>query len=134
NAVLSTQPAGATIFSLDAPAVPAIAGRDSIWPWQLFDTRMLRFLDHTQPGGLRGLAARLASERTTFVVMAPHYPGQWQRGVVRREYSKVGHGPGWTWYLSRTAGRSALVQARAANSAAMSAYATEVRAHRRWLG
>jgi hypothetical protein len=119
NAVLATQPADATIFAMEAPQVPAIAGRENIWPWQLFDPRMLSFLDHTQPGGLRALAARLAADQPTFVVIADRYDGQWQQGVVSRDYSRVGHGPGWTWYLSRTAGRAALARAHAANSAAM---------------
>ena len=134
NAVLATQPTGAGIFSLDATAVPAIADQTSIWPWQLFDARMLRFLGHTQPGGLTGLAVRLGAERPTFVVTAPHYPAPWPQAVLRHDYWTVGHGPGWTWYLIRTAGRGALQQARAANTSAMSSFGTVVHAHPRWTG
>jgi hypothetical protein len=134
QAVLSTQPADATLLSVAAPAVPALAERDNLWPWQLFDPRMLSFLDHTQPGGLPGLAARLATERPTFVVIADHYPGQWQRAVVHRDYRPVGHGPGWTWYLSRTASHASLLRARAANTSAMSGDASVVGAHPRWTG
>ena len=132
QAILATQPADATLFSLDAPAVPAIAERPSIWPWQLFDSRMLRFLAHTQPGGLTGLTARLAAARPTFVVTAPHYPAPWPQDVLRHDYWNVGHGPGWTWYLSRTTGRAALRRARAANAAAMGSFASVVRTHPGW--
>jgi hypothetical protein len=119
NAVLATQPSDATILSIETPQVPAIADRTDIWPWQLFDHRMLTFLDHTQPGGLGALTARLAADRPTFVVIANRYQGVWQQGVVARDYWQVGAGPGWSWYLSRTAGQAALARARAANSAAM---------------
>ena len=39
----------------------------------------------------------------------------------RREdgYHRVGHGPGWVWYLSDDAGPRALAAARSANKAAM---------------
>jgi hypothetical protein len=126
NAVLATQPANATILSIDAPQVPAIAARHDIWPWQLFDHRMLSFLNHTQPGGLPALATRLAAERPTFVVIADSNVGKWQQGVVSRDYWRVGHGPRWTWYLSRTAGRAALARAHAANSAAMGFHPTRL--------
>jgi hypothetical protein len=126
NAVLATQPQDATILTIETPQVPAIADRRDIWPWQLFDPRMLRFLDHTQPGGLGGLATRLAAERPTFVVIADPYQVGWQQGVVSRDYWQVGDGPGWTWYLSRTAGRAALARARAANSAAMNSPAARL--------
>ncbi|WP_151084689.1 hypothetical protein [Nocardioides cynanchi] len=134
RALLATQPAGATLLSVDAPAVPAIADVTSIWPWQLFDARMLRFLAHTQPGGLSGLAHRFAAARPTFVVTAPHYPAAWPQGVLRRDYWNVGHGPGWTWYLSRTAGRAAFQRAQAANTSAMSAFSSVVHGHPRWTG
>jgi hypothetical protein len=121
SAVLGTQPPDATIFSMEAPQVLAIAGRDNIWRWQMFDPRMLSFLAHTQPGGLRAMAHRLEAVRPTFLAIATRYDGTWQQGVVRRDYWRVGHAPGWTWYLSRTAGPDARDRARAANAAVMAA-------------
>jgi hypothetical protein len=121
SAVLGTQPPDATILSMETPQVLAIAGRDNIWRWQMFDPRMLSFLDHTQPGGLRAMAHRLEVARPTFLAIATRYDGTWQRGVVRRDYWRVGHAPGWTWYLSRTTGRDALDRARTANASVMAA-------------
>jgi hypothetical protein len=125
SAVLNTQP-DATIFSMEAPQVPAIAGRDNIWRWQMFDPRMLSYLDHTQHGGLAAMAHRLAAARPTFLAIATRYKGTWQAGVVRRDYWRVGRAPGWAWYLSRTAGRHALDRARAANAAVMARAPTTI--------
>jgi hypothetical protein len=119
SAVLGTQPRDATIFAMDAPEVLAIAQRDNLWRWQLFDPRMLTYLDHTQPGGLRGMARRLEAARPTWLAIADRTKGTWQQDVVRRDYWRVGHAPGWTWYLSRTAGTDALDRARAANASVM---------------
>jgi hypothetical protein len=126
SAVLDTQPLDATIFSMEAPQVPAIAGRANIWRWQMFDPRMLNYLDHTQPGGLAAMAHRLAAARPTFLAIATRYTGTWQAGVVRRDYWRVGHAPGWTWYLSRTAGLHAFDRARAANAAVMAKAPTTI--------
>lgn len=119
NAVLGTQPKDATILSLGAPEVLSIAERDNLWPWQLFDPRMQRFLDHTQPGGLPGLARRLSTEQPTFIVKTPGYGGNWYKPVLAREYRRVGTGPGWAWYVSRTVGRAAARRARAMNAQVM---------------
>lgn len=119
SAVLATQPADATILSVEAPQVLAIAQRDNLWRWQLFDPRMLAYLDHTQPGGLTGMAHRLGRERPTWLVISSQNKGTWQAAVVRRDYWRVGRAPGWTWYLSRNAGRAALERAHAASTRVM---------------
>jgi len=134
NAVLATQPADATIFALEAPEVLAISGRRNIWPWQLFDRRMQSYLDHTRPGGLAGLANQLAAQRPTFVVIGDRYIGSWQQAVVQRDYVRVGHGPAWTWYLSRATGPAALARARADEATAMAATTTQSGVDARWAG
>ena len=119
QAVLGTQPVGATILSVNAPGVLALAGRTNIWPWQLFDPRMERYLAARAPGGLEGLAARLREDRPTFVVLASYIaPPSWLVPILAQDYGKVGTGPAWTWYLASAAGPSALARARAAEQAA----------------
>ena len=116
-AVLGTQPSDARILSVDAPEVLALAGRTNIWPWQLFDSRMERYLAARQPGGLPGLTARLRQDQPTFIVVPRHHaPPPWLAPVLAQDYRKVGSGS-WTWYLVSTAGRSALARAKAAELA-----------------
>ena len=118
-AVLGTQPADATIVSIDAPQALAVVDRTSAWSYQLFDERMDDFIDATQPEGTVGLAARLAREQPTFVVVNALSESTWQAQTLADHYQRVGHGPGWIWYLSNDAGPDALAAARAANAAAM---------------
>jgi hypothetical protein len=118
SAILGTQPAAATILSVNAPGVLALAGRTDIWPWQLFDPRMERYLAARLPGGLEGLSARMRKDRPTFVVVATHSVLPiWLEPVLAQDYQRVGSGPSWTWYLSNTAGPDALARARAAQQA-----------------
>ena len=119
SAVLGTQPASATILSVNAPGVLALAGRTNIWPWQLFDPRMERFLAAREPGGLDGLTARLQHDRPTFIVAASYIAlPSWLVPVLAQDYRRIGSGPAWTWYLSDSAGASALARARSAQQAA----------------
>jgi len=118
-AVLATQPADATILSIDAPQALAVSDRRSTWPFQLFDERMVDFLDASQPDGIAGLAGRLAREHPTFVVVGSLSDSTWELRTLADHYQRVGHGPGWVWYLSNDAGPAALAAARAANAAAM---------------
>jgi hypothetical protein len=116
-AVLGTQPPDATILSVNAPEVLALAQRPNIWSWQLFDLRMERYLAAQQPGGLAGLSSRLRRDQPTFIVVAPQVVRpSWIIPVLAQDYHRVGSGA-WTWYLSRTAGEAALDRARAAEPA-----------------
>jgi hypothetical protein len=118
-AVLGTQPAGATIVSIDAPQVLAVSDRTSLWSYQLFDQRMDDFIDATQPGGTAGLADLLAREHPTFVVVNALSDSTWEARTLADHYRRIGRGPGWIWYVSNDVGPAALAEARAANLAAM---------------
>jgi hypothetical protein len=118
-AVLGTQPADATIVSIDAPQVLAVSHRTSLWSYQLFDERMDDFIDATRPGGTAGLAALLARERPTFVVVGALTDSTWEARTLADHYRRVGRGPGWIWYVSNDVGPAALADAHAANLAAM---------------
>jgi hypothetical protein len=121
HAVLATEPADATVLSIDAPQVLALSGRDNPTPYQLFNGTMRRYLDQTLPGGMRGYARQIAALRPTFVVVDESHAGAWPDRVLGADYWRVGDGPGWTWYLDRAAGPTALARARAANESRMQA-------------
>jgi hypothetical protein len=126
RAVLATQPAGATVLSVDAPQVLALAGRDNPTPYQLFSPAMESYLDHTRPGGLRSYAAHVRRLRPTFIVIGTSYQGYWPYRVLEHHYWRIGRGTNWTWYLSRRAGVDALLRAREANASAMAAAGNEL--------
>jgi hypothetical protein len=119
RAVLATQPADATILSVDAPQVLALAGRDNPTRYQLFSSAMESYLDHTRPGGVRSYAAHVRRLRPTFIVIGTSYQGYWPYRVLDHLYWRIGRGTNWNWYLSRRAGVGALLRAREANASAM---------------
>ena len=69
---------------------------------------MVDFLDATQPGGIAGLAARLAREHPTFVVVGALSDSTWQLPHPGRPLPADGPRTGWIWYLSDDAGPDAL--------------------------
>lgn len=113
-AVLAAAPPGATVLSVNTPQVLALAGLTNPTDYQIFEQPMDSYLQHTWPGGIAGYAAWVARDRPTVIAFAGH--GQrWIAPVLRRDYRYVGHGSGWGWYLSRTAGTRELTAMRAAN-------------------
>jgi hypothetical protein len=119
QAVLATQPPSATVLSIDAPEVLALAQRTNPIPYQLFDARMRRYLDHELPGGMVTLRDRLRVQAPTFVVMSFTRTGRWAYPLLRQDYWYVGRTATWTWYLNKAAGSDALLRARQANATAM---------------
>ena len=118
TAVLATQPADATILSVNAPEVLALSGRTNLWPWQLFDNRMDDYLAARLPGGLPGLTARLQQDQPRLIVVGSTVPTPpWLAPVLAEDYRRVGTGPGWVWYLSNSAGKAAVARVRAADRA-----------------
>ena len=121
-AVLGTQPAGATVASIDAPQVLALSGRTDPISYQLFSDTMRRYLKAKYVGGLGGVLAALRRSDPTFVVVGSQFHGTFAQGWLARDYAKVGGGDTWTWYLRRTAGTQALLRARTAHQEVMAAY------------
>jgi hypothetical protein len=117
--VMAAEPHGASVLSLDAPQMLAIADRRDISSYQLFDTRMVSYLDQTVPGGIQGFIHRMDRRRPTVVVIGSSYEGHWAQSMLRAHYADVGLGPGWEWFVRRSVGRQALAAARAANSSVM---------------
>jgi len=122
SAVLATEPPDATVVSLSAPQVLALAGRDSPVPYQIMITTQERYLDATYPGGMDGFLATLIAARPTFVVVGHSFLESWPNRWLERDFRRVGGGAGWVWYLSRSAGHEALIRARIAHEEVMAAH------------
>ena len=118
-AVLGAAPAGASLLSINAPEVLALADRVNPSGLQLFDRTMERYLEHSRPGGLAGYAAWVARLRPTFIVVGRHYERRWPEPMLARDYWTVGRGTTWTWYLSRTVGPAVRAAVVAANESVM---------------
>ena len=105
--VLAAAP-GATLLSINAPEVLALAGRSNPTPYQVFDLPMDGYLQATWPGGLPGYARWIAHDRPTLVAFSAGRHQRWPVHVLRHDYWLAGRGPGWGWYVSRTAGTATL--------------------------
>jgi hypothetical protein len=128
NAVLATQPRSAQVLSIDAPEVLALSQRDNPTILQLFSLNEDNFLEHRLAGGLSGYAADVRRLQPTFVVVGGGlHRSTWADQMLAQDYSVVGRGTLWTWYLNRDAGQKALAAARRANSSAMRGYTPPAR-------
>lgn len=114
--VLAAAPPGAGVLSISAPEVLAIAGRSNPRPVQIYDRPMEAYLDKTWPGGMAGYTQSLIRLRPTLIVVGDSFGHTWPDQMLARYYWHVGPGPTWRWYLSRTAGRAALLRLREANA------------------
>jgi hypothetical protein len=122
DAVLATQPAGATIVSLNAPEALALAGRENPVPYQVLNQAQDRYLSATYPGGLPGFLQTLEDLHPTFVVVSQGLRETWPDQWLADDYRRVGGGAGFVWWLSRSAGPDALAAARFAHDQVMTAY------------
>lgn len=122
SAVLGTQPADATVVSLSAPQVLALADRTSPTPYQIMSLNQERYLDATYPGGMAGFRRSLSDLDPTFVVVGESARVRWARPWLRADYRFVGATGAWRWYLNRSAGPTALMRARIAHDEVMTAY------------
>jgi len=122
-AVLGTQPPDALVVSLSAPQVLAFSGRDSPVPYQIMSETQQRYLDATYPGGMTGFLEHvLVGLQPTFVVVGGSFRSRWSTSRLDNDYWRVGTGSNWTWYLSKSAGREALLRARSARDRVMAAH------------
>jgi hypothetical protein len=122
DAVLATQPADATIVSLNAPEALALAGRENPVPYQVLNQAQDRYLSATYPGGLPGFLQTLEDLHPTFVVVSQGLRETWPDQWLADDYRRVGGGAGFVWWLSRSAGPDALAAARFAHDQVMTAY------------
>ena len=115
-AVLAAARPGATVLTVNAPEVLAIARRDNPTRYQLFDPPMQAFLDRSTRGGLKGYAAYIARTHPTLVAIPARLHASWLEPVLSADYVQAGHGPTWTWYVARAAGPAEAIAVRAANA------------------
>lgn len=112
-AVLGAVP-DASVLSIQAPEVLALSGRDNLTRYQLFDHALVRLLAHTYPGGLPGYHHDVRRLRPTILAVG-RSRGPWVHELLHRHYWRVGAGPGWAWYLRRSAGEPVWLRAHDAN-------------------
>jgi hypothetical protein len=113
-AVLAAAP-DATLLSINAPQVMALAGRANPTRYQLFDQGIDDYLQHTLPHGLAGYTHWIGRHRPTLIARSGAVGETWPDEMLARYYWYVGRGPDWVWYLSRTAGPEVLHAVRLAN-------------------
>lgn len=101
--VLRAAPAGAGVWSIDAPQVLALAQRRNPTSYQLFNHNMVTYLDRELPGGLSAYLAGLVAARPTLLVTPRLGMPDWAREELLPDYRRVGRGPDWTWWITRTA-------------------------------
>jgi 4-amino-4-deoxy-L-arabinose transferase-like glycosyltransferase len=106
DAVLRSMPADATMMSVDAPQVLVLSDRTNPTRLLVLPPSIQRYVDRTYPGGLRGFAAWLAEREPT--VLAVHGNDTWLAPVLASSYKRVGSGPGWGWYMAKSAGPEAI--------------------------
>lgn len=100
-AVLAAAPPGATLLSINAPEVLALAGRTNPTRYQVFDRGIDGYLQHAWPGGLRGYAGWIARTRPALIAFGGGHQS-WPHHVLDHDYWYAGRGPGWGWYVSRS--------------------------------
>ena len=118
-AVLAAGPPHATVLSVNAPEVLALAQLRNPSRYQVFDHRMRTYLDHTRPGGMPAYVAFVARTRATFVVVESNRRQSWLEPLLARDYVLVGDAPEWSWYVLRLVGPATIAAVRAAHVAAM---------------
>jgi hypothetical protein len=116
DAVLGVLGEDVDLLVVDNP-VPLVLGRHrNPIRYQLFGGGMGEYLEDTYPGGLAGLADRIARlQPTVLTVRTPVH--EWLQGVLSRDYLRVGgQRRGYTWFASIS--RTTVEQRQAMKAAA----------------
>lgn len=100
--VMGLLPAGATMLSVDAPQALALAQQRNPSRFQVFSGGLTAYLDHTWPGGRLGYGHWVADQAPTVIAVGGTGSPGWLDPVLADSYQRVGHSPGWTWYLRDT--------------------------------
>lgn len=101
-ATLRELPDDATFFSMEVPKFLVLGGRSSVSRLQTFSGGLDDYVDETYPGGLEGLAERVADQRTTVVLVKKGRPTPtWLAPTLEEEYVKISR-KYWRTYLHRS--------------------------------
>ena len=115
TAVMSAAPPGSTVLAMNASEVMAISRRTNPTHFLIYDPAIESYIRHSWRGGMAHYKAHVARIRPTFVVTSVTGSRRWPDKILARYYWKVGYGPTWVWYVSRTVGHQAFLRLRAAN-------------------
>ena len=106
---------GATLLSIDAPEVMALAQRENPTRFQVFNAGIDGYLQHARPHGLTGYAHWVGRHRPTLIARADVSTETWPDQMLARHYRYAGRGPSWSWFVSRSVGLEELCAVRRAN-------------------
>jgi hypothetical protein len=113
-AVIDRLPPNVTVASIGAPEALALAHRSNPTPYQLLGDTTASYFDATRPGGMAGFIRQFARTRPTLLAVGRTGRRRFS-SVLRQDYRRAGHAPGWTWYVARDAGVPAWEAVQTAN-------------------
>lgn len=116
-AVVAAAPA-ATWVSFDAPNAMVLADHVNPSRYQLFHIGKEHWLHSHHPGGLAGLATRIARIDPTILVTDHDGIPLWAQHALDPSYVEAGRSKSWIWYVARSAGPDVVDQVAAAVSPA----------------
>jgi len=111
EATLSQLPSDASIQSIGAPQPLVLSGSTNPTRHQTFAQGLASYVDDTWPGGLSGFAEWIGREQPTVISLDSRRVPEWVRKTIRTEYQRVGHAPGWVWFVHRSVASDVRVDA-----------------------
>ena len=112
EAVLAPLPEDATVMSLEVPQALVFSGKTNPTRHQLFVFRLKQHIEDTYPGGLHGFVETTREQRPTVVVAADGRSFRWLDPFLESDYTEVGSGPAWRFYVNNSVGTTAIEAAR----------------------
>lgn len=110
DAVFDNLPDDATMLSIEAPQAMVQAGRTNPTRNQMMSAALVRHLNASWPGGRYGFASWVIGQEPTIIAIHGEY--NWLTPQIMENYSRVGVGPGWTWYMSNDESKDSIRQVR----------------------
>lgn len=111
--VLALLPPHARILSLEAPQPLVFSGKRNLTLYQLFSNGLIDYLDDNWPGGREGYAHDVLGRKPTVIAYGGLEDPGWIKDKMTTAYVRVGHSPGWDWYIRKDVGAHTLKKLRA---------------------
>jgi hypothetical protein len=102
----------ASVLSIEAPQVLVLSGRTNINRFQEYVLTLGRYLEDTWPDGRKGYGEWVGRAEPTILAVRQGWVPWWLSRTMRTEYRRVGHAPGWDWYVHRSVGRAEISELR----------------------
>jgi hypothetical protein len=106
----------ARILSVGAPQPLVLSRQRNLTRYQLFGNGLIDYLDDTWPGGSHGYGRWIGRREPTLIALGRVKP-PWLTPTLDGAYLRIGHAPGWTWYVRRDVGAPTLQDLRTALNA-----------------